>query len=147
MPICYIGLGSNLGNRRKNIKLAIVKINNLKDTRVVKASSNIETKPLGGPPQGEFLNSVIEIETGLSPRRLLAGLQNIEQELGRKRAVKNGPRTIDLDILIFNNRKINEKGLIVPHPRILQREFVLGPLKEIAPDIARGLLNEDNQRN
>jgi len=142
MPICYIGLGSNLGDRDKNIRLALDKINQLKDTKVTKFSSIIETEPVGGPPQAKFLNAAIEIETQFSPRELLTNLQDIEQKLGRVRTVKNGPRTIDLDILFFNNKKINEQDLIVPHPKILEREFVLTPLREIAPEIVKKLLHE-----
>ena len=147
MPICYIGLGSNLGDRDKNIRLALDKINQLKDTKVTKRSFIIETEPVGGPPQGKYLNAAIEIETQFSPHELLTNLQNIEQKLGRARTIKNGPRTIDLDILFFNNKKINEQDLIVPHPKILEREFVLTPLKEIAPEMIKKLLHEDNQKN
>ncbi len=136
-----------MGDRRENIGLAIDKVNRLKDTKVTKVSSVIETEPAGGPPQGKFLNAAIEIETRLSPQELLTNLQNIETELGRKRSIKNGPRTIDLDVLLFDEQKINERDLIVPHPKILEREFVLAPLREIAPQIVNKLLNEDNQRN
>jgi len=147
MPISYIGIGLNLGDRRENFKLAIDKINRIKDTKVTKTSSIIETSPIGGPPQAKFLNAVIEIQTDLSPRELLTDLQNIEQALGRKRTVKNGPRTIDLDILLFENQKINEQDLVVPHPRIKEREFVLNPLKEIAPQALERLLNENHQKH
>lgn len=142
MHTCYIGLGSNLGNRQENIRLAIDKINQLKNTKVSKASSIIETEPVGGPCQGKFLNAAIEIQTALSAQELLNNLKNIEAELGRIRATKNGPRTIDLDILVFDNQEIKERDLIVPHPRILEREFVLAPLREIAPEMVKKLLYE-----
>lgn len=144
MSVCYIGLGSNLGDRKQNIGLAITKINKLQNTKVMKQSSLIETSPVGGPPQGDFLNAVIEIQTALSPAELLCNLQAIESELGRVRTIKNAPRTIDLDILLFNNQKINQKDLIVPHPHIGKRDFVLKPLEEIAPDIARRVRDENN---
>jgi 2-amino-4-hydroxy-6-hydroxymethyldihydropteridine diphosphokinase len=147
MSVCFIGIGSNLGDRREFIRSAIEKINLLKETRVTKESSVIETDPVGGPTQAKYLNAAIEILTSLTPRELLINLHNIESELGRVRTVKNGPRTIDLDILLFNNAKINDKDLIVPHPRILEREFVLKPLREIAPQVVEKLLYENNQRN
>ena len=135
MHTCYIGLGSNLGNREKNIRQAIEKIRQLEATEVTKISSLIETKPVGGPPQSMFLNGAIEIKTTLSPAQLLSHLQKIEAELGRGHGVKNAPRTIDLDILTFGRRRINQKNLIVPHPRMNEREFVLRPLREIVPKI------------
>lgn len=147
MPKCYIGIGSNLGQRKKNIELAIDKINRLSETKVAKISSVIETLPVGGPKQGKFLNAAIEIKTGLSPRKLLACLQEIEHGLGRKRVVKNGPRTIDLDILFYGDKKIKEKDLVVPHPRIKERQFVLVPLKEIAGNIVKEYLDGDYKKN
>ncbi|MDP2904679.1 MAG: 2-amino-4-hydroxy-6-hydroxymethyldihydropteridine diphosphokinase [Candidatus Omnitrophota bacterium] len=136
MTVAYIGLGSNLGGRRKNILSAIKMIGAILGTRVTKVSTIIETVPVGGPPQGKFLNAVAEIQTNLACRDLLTGLQSIEGRLGRVRGVLNGPRSIDLDILFFNDQTIHEKDLIVPHPRIKERDFVLGPLKEIAPVVA-----------
>ncbi|OGX19541.1 MAG: 2-amino-4-hydroxy-6-hydroxymethyldihydropteridine diphosphokinase [Omnitrophica WOR_2 bacterium RBG_13_44_8b] len=147
MVTCYIGIGSNLGDRRKNITLAIDKINQLQDSRVTKISSIIETEPQGGPLQGKFLNACLEVQTELAARELLKNLQNIESELGRVRTVKYGPRTIDLDILLFNNEEIKDEDLTVPHPKMLEREFVLTPLKEIAPAQVLNLLNADNQKN
>jgi 2-amino-4-hydroxy-6-hydroxymethyldihydropteridine diphosphokinase len=147
MFTCYIGLGSNLGDRRKNLMQAIEKIGRLQNTKVTKTSSIIETEPVGGPPQGKFLNACLEIQTELSARELLKNLQNIESELGRVRTVKYGPRTIDLDILLFNDKQIKDKDLTVPHPKILEREFVFAPLKEIAPDTVKKLLHEVNQNN
>jgi len=136
---CYIGLGSNLGDRALNIQLAIEKIKQIQNTKITKISSIIETLPVGGPAQGKFLNAAIEIQTNMSPPELLKNLQTIESELGRLRTVKNGPRTIDLDILFCEDLQIREKDLIVPHPRIKEREFVLAPLREIAPDLVKRL--------
>jgi 2-amino-4-hydroxy-6-hydroxymethyldihydropteridine diphosphokinase len=148
MAICYLGIGSNLGDRSRNIRLAIKKINALKKTKVIKVSKIIETLPIGGPGrQNKFLNAVLKISTGISAIRLLEKLKAIEKELGRKKIVRFGPRTIDLDILLFNDKKINRKDLIVPHPRIKERPFVLLPLKQIAPRIVQRLLNEDYHKN
>ncbi|MCX7926656.1 MAG: 2-amino-4-hydroxy-6-hydroxymethyldihydropteridine diphosphokinase [Candidatus Omnitrophica bacterium] len=133
MVVCYIAVGSNLGDREGYIKAAIQKLRFLAHTKIRKISKIIETKPQGGPPQGPYLNAVIEIETELLPYELLQELQRIEQLLGRIRTVVNGPRTIDLDILTYGDVCINEEALCIPHPRIFEREFVLEPLKEIAP--------------
>lgn len=132
MVTCYLGIGSNLGDRRINIKSAVEKIGKLKEAQVIKLSKIIETAPVGGPPgQGKFLNAVLKIRTSLSPLALLKKLKQIEKSLGRKKTVRFGPRTIDLDILFFDERIINTKNLKVPHPRISEREFVLRPLLEI----------------
>lgn len=133
MAICYLGIGSNLGNRRKNIMSAIQKIGSLKATKVLKASKIIETRPVGGPAgQGKFLNAVLKIQTGLTPLKLLSNLKKIEESLGRSRyALRNSPRTIDIDILFYSDKIINDKKLKVPHPRLLKRGFVITPLMEI----------------
>ena len=128
---CYIGIGSNLGDRNKNIQDAIEKLRGTQGVEVKKISPIYETDPVGGPEQPMYLNSVIEIETGLEPMQLLFATQQIEAQLGRKRTVKNGPRTIDLDILTYGDRKIHERDLQIPHPRMNEREFVLKPLRDI----------------
>ncbi|TRZ94832.1 2-amino-4-hydroxy-6-hydroxymethyldihydropteridine diphosphokinase [bacterium] len=147
MITCYLSIGSNLGERQDNIAEAINKIKHLKDTLITKVSSNIETEPVGGPVQGKYLNAAIEIQTNLSCRQLLDHLQAIERELGRVRTAKDGPRIIDLDILFYADQIINEDDLIVPHPRMKEREFVILPLKEIAPEVVKGLFRADNQKN
>lgn len=132
MTVCYLGIGSNLGNRRKNIKLALQKVRELKGAKIIKVSKIIETMPVAGPKnQGRFLNAALKIETSLTPFALLKSLKNIEKELGRTNTVRFGPRTIDLDILFYGNRIIKSKKLDIPHPRISERDFVLGPLSEI----------------
>ncbi len=131
MVIAYIGIGSNLGNRRKNIDRAIERLNKTSSIEVKRVSSIIETDPVGGPPQEKFLNGVIEIETSLTPRELLSCTQQIETNLGRVRTVKNGPRMIDLDILTYGKKKVNEPDLKIPHPKMHKRDFVLKPLKEL----------------
>ena len=131
MVISYIGIGSNLGNRRNNIEKAIKKLKKIKGIEVKKTSNIIETEPEGGPPQNKFLNGAIAIETSLLPFELLRQLKKIEKQLGRNKTVKNGPRVIDLDILTFGERKINTSRLKIPHPRMHKREFVMRPLKEL----------------
>lgn len=131
MVTSFLGIGSNIGDKSKNIKLAIKKIKLLKDTQVLKISKVIQSKPLGGPPQRDFLNGAIKIKTKLSPLKLLKALKEIEKELGRRKTVRNGPRTIDLDILLYGNKIIDRKNLKIPHPRMLEREFVIKPLLEI----------------
>jgi len=131
--VVFIGLGSNLGDREKNIKKAILKIGELLQTSIVVTSSIINTKSIGKADQPDFLNCVIKIETKYTPNRLLAELQNIESEMGRIRKEKWGPRIIDLDILFFNDEIINTKNLQIPHPEILKRKFVLTSMNEIAP--------------
>jgi len=132
MVICYLGVGSNLGDRNRNIKEAIKKINLLKDTQVIKISKIIETKPVGGvPAQGNFLNAALKIQTRISPLKLLKDLKEIEKDLGRVKTVRYGPRAIDLDILFYGDRIINTKELAIPHPRLFARDFVLKPLSEV----------------
>jgi 2-amino-4-hydroxy-6-hydroxymethyldihydropteridine diphosphokinase len=132
MVICYLGIGSNLGDRRKAIKHAIEKINLLKNTKVIKLSRMIETNPMGGPKtQPKFLNAAAKIRTGFTPLQLLKKLKVIECELGRVKRVRWGPRVIDLDILFYADKVVNRKELKIPHPRVFERKFVLVPLLEI----------------
>lgn len=128
---CYIGIGSNLGDRDKNIQDAIQKLRDTSGVEVKRVSRIYETDPVGGPPQPKYMNGVIEIETELEPRQLLFATQKIENELGRKRMMKDGPRTIDLDILAYGDKEINEPDLKIPHPRMKERDFVLKPLNDI----------------
>ena len=131
MVTCYIGIGSNIGDRQGYIDKAIEILKKNKDIRFKRSSSIYETEAVSDMPQGKFLNGVIEIETDLDPVILLKELNGIEEKLGRRRTVKNAPRTIDLDILYYGEKKIDEKGLVVPHPRIQEREFVLRGLREL----------------
>ena len=132
-------MGSNLGDRRYYIDAAVKRIKALNITRVKKMSGIIQTLPEGGPPQGPYLNAVLEIDTELSPYQLLEELQKIESSLGRVRGVIDAPRTIDLDILTYGELRINEHALCIPHPRILERKFVLIPFKSIAPEVVKKL--------
>ena len=131
MVTCYIGIGSNLGDRRGYIDKAIEALRASKGIRVARVSSIYETEPASDIPQGLYLNGVLEIETDLDARALLSELIRIEASLGRVRTVKNAPRTIDLDILYFGNEEICDKDLTIPHPRIAEREFVLKGLREL----------------
>lgn len=131
MTVCYIGIGSNLGDRRAYIDEAIRLLGSTKGISVKRVSSIYQTEPMGGPVQDKFLNGVIEIETELAPLELFKELAGIEAKLGRVRGVKNGPRTIDLDILYFGRENIDSADLVVPHPRIKDREFVLKGLREL----------------
>jgi len=131
MTEVYIGIGSNLGDRRQYIKDAISMLGETPEVKIDKVSPLYETEPVGGPPQGRFLNGVLSLKTGLSPRQLLKRLNEIEDSLGRERTVKNGPRTIDLDILTYGDLHIEEKDLMIPHPRMKERDFVMRPLNDI----------------
>jgi len=145
MREAFIGVGSNLGNRGENIKQAIKLLESNERIKIEKISSLIETEPQGGPPQGKYLNGVIKIKTDLTAQDLLFFLQEVERKLKRVRLVKNGPRTIDLDILLYGKEKINQDNLKIPHPRMFKRSFVLKPLFEIEPEIKSKLekLNKD----
>jgi len=132
MVICYLGIGSNLGDRKKTIKAAIRKINTLKGTKVIKVSRLIETEPVGGPSnQLKFLNGALKIKTDLGASMLLKRLKKIEKELGRIETVRYGPRAIDIDILFYADKIIKRKELTIPHPRLFERKFVIKPLSEV----------------
>ncbi|MCK4982949.1 MAG: 2-amino-4-hydroxy-6-hydroxymethyldihydropteridine diphosphokinase [Victivallaceae bacterium] len=138
MAIIYLGIGSNLGDREKHIQDALNLLPNYGVT-TLKQSTLIETDPVGGPPQGKFLNGALKAETSLDPNALLSCLKSIETELGRKKSMKNGPRPIDIDILLYDNIVINTPMLTIPHPQMLERDFVMRPLQEIEPDIIEQL--------
>jgi len=131
MVTCYIGIGSNLGDRRSYIDKAISELKNTREVKLKRSSSIYETEPVSDIPQGKFLNGVLEIETTLSPGALLMELNRIEASLGRNRTVKDAPRQIDLDILYYGQETIGEEGLVIPHPKISEREFVLKGLREL----------------
>jgi len=132
MSTVYLGLGSNVGDKEENIQRAVELIK--EKCEVSKQSSLYETEPVGYDNQDWFLNSAMKVKTILAPKELLAFLQSIEQIGGRVKTFKNGPRVIDLDILFYDNQIIKENDLIVPHPRLHERLFVLEPLYEICPD-------------
>ena len=138
MAVIYIGLGAILpsaaGSPAATLAAAVKRLASL--GRITVRSSLYSTLPVGFPDQPRFLNAVVEIETHLGPRELLVSLLGIEREFGRERAseIRNGPRTLDLDILCYGDLMVSESGLEIPHPRLAEREFVLVPLNEIAPD-------------
>jgi 2-amino-4-hydroxy-6-hydroxymethyldihydropteridine diphosphokinase len=132
--IAYIGLGSNVGEPQAQVARALRELEGLPDTRLIRHSSLYETEPVGLRDQPGFINAVAIVETALSPRALLDGLLALEHLHGRVRAVKNGPRTLDLDILLYGNMRVHEDGLTIPHPRMHERGFVLEPLLEVDAD-------------
>jgi 2-amino-4-hydroxy-6-hydroxymethyldihydropteridine diphosphokinase len=139
---CFIGIGSNQGNRRAFCLEAVRRLEKLPSTHVVRVSSLYETEPVGEGYSSPFLNGVIELSTGLTPRAVLAAAQSIEAELGRNRSKAGFDRTIDLDLLLFSDIVLNEPGLTIPHPRLQERRFVLEPMAEIAPDVVHPVLKE-----
>ena len=136
MKTCYIGIGSNLGDRRHYIDSACELLRADARIDLTRTSSIYETEPVGDSAQGKFLNGVIEIRTSLGPHELLHTLLVIEERLGRRRTVPGGPRQIDLDILLYADECINEENLTVPHPRMQFREFVLKGLRELGVENA-----------
>lgn len=135
MPRAWIGLGSNLGDRLRHIRRALGLIEGLPETALAAVSSVYDTAPEGRTDQPRFLNAVAEVTTGLEPARLLEGLLAIEDRCGRVRRDRWGPRTIDLDLLIYDEVEISSDALEVPHPRLADRAFVLVPLAEIGPSV------------
>ena len=133
MTIAYIGIGSNLEDPRAQVLRAFDEIANLLDTRVTARSSLYRTAPIGHAAQPDFINAVAAVDTRLAARALLRELQALEARHGRKRSFPNAPRTLDLDLLLYGDARIDEPGLSVPHPRMHERAFVLQPLLEIAP--------------
>ena len=134
MTVAYVGLGSNLGDREGTLRTALVRLAELGEVR---ASSFHETDPVGVIDQPKFVNAVAEVSTQLAPRDLLESLLAIERELGRDRSREQrwGPRTLDLDLLLYGGEMIDEPGLTVPHPRLAERRFVLEPLHELVPHL------------
>lgn len=130
----YLSLGSNIGNKRKNLMEAIRKIGELENTEVVKSSTILETEPFGYLEQDNFLNTCLEVKTLMTAQEFLKEILQIELDMGRVREIKWGPRIIDIDILFYDKEIIEEDNLAVPHPWICEREFVLDPLSEIAPN-------------
>jgi 2-amino-4-hydroxy-6-hydroxymethyldihydropteridine diphosphokinase len=135
MVQAFVGLGSNLGDREGTLRAAIGRLRALPGTRVVAVSKLRNTDPVGYLEQPRFLNGAVELETELSPRRLLDALMELERRFGRDRNAypAQGPRTLDLDLLLYGGETIAEPGLAVPHPRLHERRFVLEPLADLAP--------------
>jgi 2-amino-4-hydroxy-6-hydroxymethyldihydropteridine diphosphokinase len=146
MAKVFIGLGSNLGARESSIEEALRLLSDCSDIIIEKVSSVIETDAVSEIEQPKFLNAVIKVRTELSPNGLLRVTQGIENRMGRVRAVKNGPRNIDLDVLLYDEVNMSEDGLIIPHPRMFERRFVLVPLLEIEPQILNHPLVRPHKR-
>lgn len=140
----YIGLGSNLGDRSGILRSALDALGEREGIQLVAVSRLIETEPEGPPDQGRYLNGAATILTSLSPRELLTAMLEIETAHGRNRSTETrwGPRRLDLDLLMYEDQIIDEPGLVIPHPRLHQRTFVLTPLAEIAPDAVHPVLGE-----
>jgi 2-amino-4-hydroxy-6-hydroxymethyldihydropteridine diphosphokinase len=138
MSTVYLALGSNLGDRLQFIQKAVQELKAC-GLKVKKLSSVIETDPVGGIPQGKYLNAVLKAGTGHSPEELHLLTQAIERKLGRIKKMINGPRVIDIDILFFDDIKLTTPRLLIPHPRMLDRPFVMKPLEEIDPALCASL--------
>ncbi|MCF7858199.1 MAG: 2-amino-4-hydroxy-6-hydroxymethyldihydropteridine diphosphokinase [Candidatus Cloacimonetes bacterium] len=139
---CYLGIGSNLGKKAVNIRKAIDLISKLPKLKVIRTSTIITTKPFGKINQPDFKNCVLELKTEVSPTSLLKRCLEIEEQLGRIRKEKWGPRIIDIDILLYNDEVIKTKSLILPHPGLHKREFVLISLNELCPDLIHPILKK-----
>ena len=132
---CYIGLGSNLQNPKAQLERAILQLKALANTTLIQHSSFYQTQPVGPQDQPDFINAVVKLNTTLSPQDLLTALQAIENKQQRVRTRRWGARTLDLDILLYGDQTVNTPTLTIPHLHILDRDFVLIPLLEIAPDV------------
>jgi len=134
MTVAFIGIGSNLQDPARQVEQAVVELDALPHSRVVKRSSLYRSAPIGYAAQPDFVNAVAQLETGMPAERLLDELQAIESRHGRERAFANAPRTLDLDVLLYGNLVMKTKDLQIPHPRMHERAFVLRPLLEISPE-------------
>ncbi|MCB2300214.1 2-amino-4-hydroxy-6-hydroxymethyldihydropteridine diphosphokinase [Clostridium tagluense] len=140
--ISYIGIGGNMGDKEKNVKGALERINNSPHTKITKTSKFYETSPVGYLEQEDFLNCAIEVKTLLNPVELVRFLLSIEKEFKRERVIRWGPRTLDLDVLLYDNIISPQEEIILPHPRMQERMFVLEPLCDIAPYVIHPILNK-----
>lgn len=143
--IAFLGLGSNVGDREEYIEQAIFLLSKNKNIQVMKHSSNYDTEPEGAPDQPAFLNAVVQVKTTLPPAKLLEALHEIETTLGRDRELEWGPRTMDIDILLYDDLIVSEDELQIPHPLMHDRIFVLKPLREIAPNLVHPVLEKTIQ--
>lgn len=142
MPVIYLGAGSNLGNRHKNLQKALSLLKDSPGISDFELSKLYETSPVGFLEQDDFLNGVARAHTNLLPRQVLNLCQDVERQLRRERKVRFGPRNIDVDLLFYDNRVINEDDLVVPHPRAHFRLFVLKPMCDLAPDFVHPVLQK-----
>ncbi|MCB9799549.1 MAG: 2-amino-4-hydroxy-6-hydroxymethyldihydropteridine diphosphokinase [Candidatus Omnitrophica bacterium] len=142
MSIAYIAFGSNLGDRLRNIQAAAGMLNALEKVCIIKQSEIYETEPLGGPQQGLYLNGVWQVDVQLNAQDLMSALLQIEKKLGRVRMGMNAPRTIDLDILFYDEQVIQMPGLWIPHPRAHERWFVLKPMSDLCPQFRHPVMHQ-----
>lgn len=143
MPVVYLGIGSNIGDKEANITQALRLISKI--CEVKKKSHLYHTEPIGNTEQDWFLNCVVEIETDIDPKHLLSSFKSIERTLGRTKTTKNGPRTIDIDILFYGTRIVKTKNLVIPHPLLQERLFVLQPMMDLNPDFVHPVLQKPIQ--
>lgn len=139
MATVYLGLGSNLGDRRANLEAGLARLAAVPGVSLERVAAFRETRPVGGPEgQGDFLNTACVVETEMAPEELLKAIHEIERDAGRRRAEETrwGPRTLDIDILLWDDLVMATPELAIPHPRLAEREFVLEPLAELAPTLA-----------
>jgi 2-amino-4-hydroxy-6-hydroxymethyldihydropteridine diphosphokinase len=141
MARVFVGIGTNEGDRLANISRAVQRLGALEQTRLVQMASIYDTQPVGGPPQGDYLNTVVEIDTALEPERLLVALKAIEREFGRRPdGPRWGPRPIDLDVLLYDGAMVQQPQLTIPHLMLHRRRFVLEPLAQLAPSLIHPVL-------
>jgi 2-amino-4-hydroxy-6-hydroxymethyldihydropteridine diphosphokinase len=140
LPMVYLSLGSNVGDREAHLRDAQARLSGVDRVSIV--SSFYETEPVEFTEQPWFLNCVVALETGLTPRQLMTAILEIEEAMGRRRIQKKGPRIIDIDILLFGDAILNSQEVTVPHPAMHERRFVLEPLAEIAPEVRHPALNK-----
>jgi 2-amino-4-hydroxy-6-hydroxymethyldihydropteridine diphosphokinase len=143
MPVVYLGIGSNIGDKQGNIASALCRISEI--CEVKKKSRMYLTEPVGNIEQDWFLNCVVEIQTEIEPKQLLSSFKSIEGKLGRAKNVKNGPRIIDIDILFYGNNIVTTKNLVIPHPLLHERLFVLQPMMDLDPDFIHPVLKKSIQ--
>jgi len=140
MAIAYLGIGSNIGDKAANCEEAVRLLNAFKDIRVARSSSFYGTRPVGGPPQEDYLNGVVKVTTGIPVSGLLSAVKDIEHRMGREPSGRDHPRIIDIDILFYDDLTVRTEELTVPHPRMHKRRFVLKGLCEIAPEAVHPVL-------
>jgi len=143
MPIVFLSLGSNIGDREEHIRKAFTHLANI--CKVRRTSHLYLTEPVGNTEQDWFLNCVVEVETDVDPKKLLSSIKSIERKLGRKKTVKNGPRIIDIDILFYGDCVVNTKNLVIPHPLLQERLFVLQPMMDLNPGFVHPVLKKTIQ--
>lgn len=142
MSVVYLGIGSNIGDKEYNCEQAVRGLNGTGGIKVEMRSAFYRTKPVGGPPQEDYINGVVGIKTGFSPQECLRACERIEKDLKREKSAKDHPRIIDIDILLYDDVILRTDDLTIPHPRMHERYFVLRGLAEVAPDVRHPVFKE-----